>query len=43
MGGRDHSTVIHAVKKMESRMEEDSSFIRILAELEKAIRAKAAR
>ncbi|MFH1092288.1 MAG: chromosomal replication initiator protein DnaA [Pseudomonadota bacterium] len=41
-GGRDHSTVIHAVKKIESRLEADHGFARTISELKKAIRNSAA-
>ena len=40
-GGRDHSTVIHAVKKVETRMEEDPSFAKTVSDLEKAIKREA--
>ena len=40
-GGRDHSTVIHAVKKVESRMESDPSFSRTISELQKYINEQA--
>lgn len=40
-GGRDHSTVIHAVKKVESRIADDHSFAKTIADLEKAIRRDA--
>ena len=38
LGGRDHSTVIHAVKKVEARMEEDHNFARTITDLKKSIR-----
>lgn len=38
LGGRDHSTVIHAVKKVENRMEEDHNFARTMTDLKKTIR-----
>lgn len=41
-GGRDHSTVIHAVKKIESRMESDRHFAQTISELKKNIRSNAA-
>lgn len=37
-GGRDHSTVIHAVKKTEQRMEEDHNQRRTIEDLQKAIK-----
>ncbi len=37
-GGRDHSTVIHAVKKVTTRMQQDHSFTRTIQELERTIR-----
>ncbi len=37
-GGKDHSTVVHAVKKIKSRMENDFHFRRDLDQLEKNIR-----
>lgn len=37
-GGKDHSTVVHAVKKIKSRMEEDFRFRRDLDQLERNIR-----
>jgi chromosomal replication initiator protein len=40
-GGRDHSTVIHAVKRIESRMEKDYSFDRTITELQRTIRSSA--
>ncbi|MEW5723427.1 MAG: chromosomal replication initiator protein DnaA [Thermodesulfobacteriota bacterium] len=41
MGGRDHSTVIHAVKKIEGLMEQDHSFARTIEELKRKIRTAA--
>ncbi|MEW6262478.1 MAG: chromosomal replication initiator protein DnaA [Thermodesulfobacteriota bacterium] len=40
-GGRDHSTVIHAVKKIERVMENDKSLARTISELEKTIKTSA--
>lgn len=40
-GGRDHSTVIHAVKKIENKIEQDQSFARTMSELKKSIRSSA--
>jgi chromosomal replication initiator protein len=37
MGGRDHSTVIHAVKRVHGRMEKDNEFAKLLKELEQTI------
>ena len=42
-GGRDHSTVIHAVKKVETKINDDHGFARTMQELEKVIRSRAAR
>ena len=38
-GGKDHSTVVHAVKKIKSRMEEDFRFRRDMDQLERNIRS----
>jgi chromosomal replication initiation ATPase DnaA len=38
MGGRDHSTVIHAEKRVQSRMEKDKEFARLLKDLEQTIK-----
>ncbi|MBW2092139.1 MAG: chromosomal replication initiator protein DnaA, partial [Deltaproteobacteria bacterium] len=43
IGGRDHSTVIHADKKIKSRMKKDWDFMRTLHELEEAIRSSIAK
>ena len=40
-GGRDHSTVLHAVKKIEFRKSQDHNFARTISELEKVIRENA--
>jgi chromosomal replication initiator protein len=40
-GGRDHSTVIHAVKRVETRLEEDHNYARSLSELERIVRENA--
>ena len=40
-GGRDHSTVIHATKKIEARIEEDHRFDETMKELERTIRNSA--
>jgi chromosomal replication initiator protein len=32
-GGRDHSTVIHSIRKVERSMKEDEEFARIVREL----------
>ncbi|MBW2623454.1 MAG: hypothetical protein JRD68_11165 [Deltaproteobacteria bacterium] len=37
MGGRDHSTVIHAEKRVRGRMEKDKEFAKLLKELEQTI------
>ncbi len=37
-GGKDHSTVVHAVKKIKSRLEEDFHFRKDLDQLERSIR-----
>lgn len=42
-GGRDHSTVIHAVKRVENLMDNDHNYSRTISELEKAVHASAAR
>ena len=41
LGGRDHSTVIHAVKKIESRLGTDTAFSRQLNELQRLINQNA--
>lgn len=38
MGGRDHSTVIHAEKRVQSRMEKDKEFAGLLKDLEQTIK-----
>lgn len=43
IGGRDHSTVIHACKKVKNRMKDDKDFARNLYDLEQAIRSSAER
>ena len=43
LGGRDHSTVIHAVKKIEGLMETDHNVVRTMSELQRTIRTSAAR
>lgn len=43
LGGRDHSTVIHAVKKVESKMEQDQTYNRLLAEFKNAVQDEADR
>ncbi|MFH1137091.1 MAG: chromosomal replication initiator protein DnaA [Pseudomonadota bacterium] len=40
-GGRDHSTVLHAVKKIELRKNQDHNFSRNISELEKLIKESA--
>jgi len=42
IGGRDHSTVIHADNKVKARMKKDKDFARILHELEQSIQSSAA-
>ncbi|MBU2550014.1 MAG: chromosomal replication initiator protein DnaA [Proteobacteria bacterium] len=42
-GGRDHSTVIHAAKKIENRIESDHGFARTISELDRTIRSAATR
>jgi chromosomal replication initiator protein len=39
-GGRDHTTVMHAVKTVEEKLREDSEFSVILAMLEEKARAR---
>lgn len=39
VGGRDHSTVIHADKKIKNRIKKDKDFGQLLYELEQAIRS----
>ncbi|MBW1712755.1 MAG: chromosomal replication initiator protein DnaA [Deltaproteobacteria bacterium] len=38
LGGKDHSTVIHAVKKMQARLENDIDFRQDMAQLERSLR-----
>ncbi|MCE5198807.1 MAG: chromosomal replication initiator protein DnaA [Armatimonadota bacterium] len=38
LGGRDHSTVLHACKKIEQKLEKDKSLAGTIAELEKLLR-----
>jgi len=38
MGGRDHSTVIHAEKRVRGRLEKDEDFTKLLGELEQTIK-----
>ena len=40
-GGRDHSTVIHAVKKVESKLEGDHTFGQVVDEIKKSIKSEA--
>ena len=37
-GGRDHTTVMHAVRTIEMRMEVESDFSRIMKSLEDAVK-----
>ncbi|NKB71517.1 MAG: chromosomal replication initiator protein DnaA [Candidatus Latescibacteria bacterium] len=41
-GGRDHTTVIHAVKTVEKKMEQDPSFARMVETLSESIQQKSA-
>jgi len=43
LGGRDHSTVIHACKKVQRRMSYDRNYAGIITDLEKAVRQAASR
>jgi chromosomal replication initiator protein len=38
-GGRDHSTVIHAIKKIEGKLKNDLVFREMLEELEKMLKS----
>lgn len=42
-GGRDHSTVVHAVKRVENLRDNDHNYSRTISDLEKAVQDSAAR